>query len=84
MNDKPVPPHVFANNVLKQMIEHSFGDELVIEYADYQAMRVAFRSIGGLWTEIGDGNIVHMTLLAKVVTAWGQMPDRKLTSDEVI
>jgi hypothetical protein len=84
MNDKPTPPHVFANHVLKQMIGHSFGDDLVIEYDDYHALRVAFRSMGGLWTEIGAGNIVHLTLLAKIVTAWGQMPERENTSDQVI
>jgi hypothetical protein len=84
MNDKPAPPHIFANHVLKQMIEHAFGDDLVIDYDDYQALRVAFRSMGGLWTEIGNGNIVHLTLLAKVVSAWGQMPEREHTTDQVI
>ena len=84
MTDKPVPPHVFANHVLKQMVEHSFGGDLVIEYDDYHAMRVAFRSLGGLWSEIGAGNIVHLTLLGKVVTAWGQMPERESTTDTVI
>jgi hypothetical protein len=84
MSDKPAPPHHFANNVLKQMIEHSFGDDLLVTYEDYMALRVAFRSLGGLWTEIGDGNIVHLKLLGEVVTAWGQMPDRKHTGDRVI
>jgi hypothetical protein len=84
MNDKPLPPHIFAHNVLKQMIEHSFGNELVIDYADYQALRVAFRGAGGLWGEIAHGNVTHLALLGKIVSAWGMMPDRKRITDRVI
>ena len=84
MSDKPTPPHVFANHVIKQMISHLFGDTLVITYEDYEALRVAFRSLGGLWIEIGGGNIAHLSLLAKVLTTWGQMPDRKKSGERLI
>lgn len=84
MNDTPIPPHVFANRVLKQMIEHSFGDDLVIEYEDYQALRTAFRAGGGSWSEIVNGNPSHIMLVGKFVTAWGQMPGRRRTENRVI
>jgi hypothetical protein len=84
MNDKPTPPHVFANRVLKQIIEHSLGEDIEIEHQDYQALRIAFRYAGGLWDEIIHGNIDHIELLAKIVSAWGQMPGRKHTTDQVI
>lgn len=84
MNDKPLPPHVFANHVLKQMIEHSFGGDLVIEYEDYQVIRTAFRAGGGSWREIANGNPTHIELASKYVSAWGQMPERRSTKDRVV
>lgn len=84
MTDTPTPPHIFANHVIKQMIEHSFGGDLVIDFEDYQAIRVAFRSCGGRWLEIGQGSQAHIKLLSDAITAWGQMPDRKTTKDRLI
>ena len=84
MNDKPIPPHVFSNRVIKQMIEHAFGEDMEVDYKDYHALRVAFRSGGGKWDEIGKGNIVHINLLAKMISAWGQMPGRTRSGDKVI
>lgn len=82
MNDKPKPPLVFANYVLKQMIEHLFGEDMLIKQQDYQALRTAFRWVGGSWDEIGHGNITHIGLLQKFITAWGALPERKRTGDE--
>jgi hypothetical protein len=82
MDDKPKPPLVFANHVLKQMIEHSFGGDIIIKQADYSALRVAFRSAGGSWQEIGHGNMAHISLLGKFVSAWGNMPERERTGDQ--
>jgi hypothetical protein len=82
MNDKPTPPLVFANHVLKQMIEHLLGEDIIIKTADYTALRVAFRSAGGSWTEIGHGNIGHIELLSKFISAWGNMPERERTGDQ--
>ncbi len=84
MNDREVPPKQFANHVLKQTCAHMLADDIAVEADDYMAMRVAFRNLGGLWSEIADGNIVHLELLKKVVTAWGQMPGRKKRSEESI
>jgi hypothetical protein len=82
MNDKPKPPLVFANHVLKQMIEHMFGEDMLIKQADYTALRTAFRWAGGSWIEIGMGSMVHIGLLMKFITAWGNMDERKRTGEQ--
>jgi hypothetical protein len=82
MNDKPKPPLVFANHVLKQMIEHSLGEDIIIKQSDYQALRTAFRWAGGSWDEITHGNLDHIGLLQKFIVAWGQMPERERTGEQ--
>jgi hypothetical protein len=82
MNDKPKPPLVFANHVLKQMIEHLFGEDMLIKQADYEALRTAFRWVGGSWDEIGHGNMDQTTLLLKFISAWGNLPERSRTGDQ--
>lgn len=82
MNDKPKPPLVFANHLLKQMIEHSFGEDMLIKQDDYHALRTAFRWAGGSWIEVGEGNMVHIGLLQRFISAWGNMPERKRTGDQ--
>jgi hypothetical protein len=84
MNDREAPPKQFANNVLQQVASHMLADDIVVEPDDFMAMRVAFRSLGGTWTEVASGNIVHLELLKKVVTAWGNMPGRKHRSEETV
>lgn len=84
MSDTPTPPHLFANHVIQQMVAHLLGDDMVVEFEDYQAMRTAFRSVGGKWTEITAGNISQIKLLSEVVLAWSKMPNRKRKGDRVI
>jgi len=84
MNDREIPPKQFANHVLKQVCSHMLADDIVVEPNDYMAMRVAFRSLGGLWSEVAYGDIVHLELLKKVVTAWGNEPGRKHRSEETV
>jgi hypothetical protein len=80
--NEPKPPLVFANRVLKQMIEHLYGEDMLIKQADYKALRTAFRWSGGSWDEIGHGNIQHIEALQKFIKAWGDMPERKRTGDQ--
>lgn len=83
MNDREIPPKQFANNVLQQVCTHMLADDIIVEPDDFMAMRVAFRKLGGLWVEIALGHIVHLELLKKVVTAWGQMPGRKHRAEDI-
>lgn len=84
MNDREKPPSQFANHVIKQMAAHMLTEDMKIEANDYMVMRTAFRSCGGMWTEISAGNIVHLELLKNVVTAWGNMPGREMWSNEAV
>jgi hypothetical protein len=82
--DEPQPPIYFANHVIQQFVGHLFGDTLLVEAKDYMALRLVFRKLGGSWEQLQLGDIQQMDLLKKVVTAWGQMPDRKKQDAEEI
>ncbi len=84
MNDRPDPPRVFANRVIRQMIDHMLSEDMIAEPDDYITMRTAFRSSGGSWVGIGDGDVEQFDKLKKFVAAWGQMPQRKKHSDRII
>lgn len=77
-------PIIFANRVLQQLIEHSFGSDLVVEPEDYTALRVVFRNTGGNWERLWHGDITQLNLLNKIVVAWGKLPDRKHVSDTLV
>lgn len=84
MDDRPVHPLVFANHVIHQLVEHMVGEDVVIEPEDYTVLRVVFRKCGGQWHEITQGNLVHLELLKKIVSAWGRMPQRIREGDRLI
>lgn len=84
MDERTPHPRQFANHVIQLFVAHMLAEDMVIELDDYMAIRTAFRACGGTWGEISLGNIVHLELLKKIVTAWGNMPGRKKDSDEVI
>jgi hypothetical protein len=84
MDSTPAPPKVFANHVLKQLIQHLFGEDMIVRYEDYQALRVVFRHCGGSWASIEAGDLINFELLKKVVSSWGKMPERIRSSDRVI
>lgn len=84
MDDLKPPPKVFANHVIRQMVDHMFGETLVTEKADFMVIRTAFRSLGGAWGAISLGSLPHLELLKQVVTTWGQTPGRKNTTQEVV
>lgn len=84
MNDTEAPPLVFANHVLKQLVAHLLGEDMIVEYDDYMALRTVFRWCGGNWALLGEGDIVQLNLLAKIVSAWGQMPERTREGDRLI
>jgi hypothetical protein len=84
MNDTEKPPRQFANQVLKQVIQHLLTDDMVVEANDYASIRVTFRKLGGSWFDLSQGDITQIDLLKKVVTAWGALPNRKKVQDQVI
>jgi hypothetical protein len=83
--DVPVaPPNQLANRIIRQLVDHLFGEGMVILKEDYLALRAVYRQMGGTWASLVDGNNESIGLLEKIVTAWGQMPNRKTIDQEDI
>lgn len=83
MDDRPKPPKIFANRVIRQLIEHMFADDFKIKANDYMAIRVVYRKLGGSWDQLGLGSMKELELLSKVVQGWAQLPHER-KSDSVI
>lgn len=81
---KTSKPKVFANKVIKQMIEHILSEDMVVRLRDYLALRSVFRQCGGSWEKLVDGDQIHIELLKRIITEWGQMPGRKEKSDQLV
>lgn len=77
----PPPPLVFANRVIRQLVDHMLGEDLVTDDNDFLTIRLVFRWSQGNWEKVWDGDLLHNELLKNIVTAWGQMPGRKHDSE---
>lgn len=71
------PPLVFANRVIRMMMDHSAGEEVISLPEDYMAIRVVFRKLGGLWLSVMHGDVGHIKLIRRIIVAWGQQPHRR-------
>lgn len=71
------PPILLANRVIRQLSDNLLGKDLVILPQDYIELRTAFKKRGGSWYELSNGNITHLNMLVKILTTWGQLPNRK-------
>jgi len=78
------PPKIFANKVICQMVQHMISEDMLIEPRDYLALRSVFRRCGGSWEKFADGDQVQIELLKTIITGWGQMPERKKESDNLV
>jgi len=81
---KTSKPKVFANKVIRQMVQHMVSEDMVIEPRDYLAVRSVFKKCGGSWEKLVSGEQVHIELLKEIVSGWGQMPDRKKRSGQLV
>jgi len=82
--DQEQQPKILANKVIRQLIQHMVSDEIEPSWEDFAAIRVVFRQCGGSWDELIQGSIDTLNLLKNVVTAWGQMPRRKIEVKRMI
>jgi len=83
MECSPDPPLLFADRIIRQLVDHMLGADLIVEENDFQVIRSVFRSCSGSWEKILSGDPVHNELLKTVVTSWGQMPGRKKDMERV-
>jgi DNA topoisomerase-1 len=73
----PEPPLLFANRIIRQLVDHMLSEDLITEEVDFHVMRLVFRQCGGSWEQLLNGSPVQNELLKTVVTTWGKMPGRK-------
>jgi hypothetical protein len=84
MDESLQQPKVFANRIIRQLVQHMVAEDMVIDLQDYLAIRVVFRACGGSWIKFGEGDLKQFELLKAIVLAWGQMEDRRKSSDELV
>jgi hypothetical protein len=83
MDDELAPqPLVFAHKVIKQFVDHSFGEGIELSKNDYTVLRLAFRYMHGSWEQIWHGNPAHMQILKAVISNWGQTYAKPAESDD--
>lgn len=81
MEDTPKPPLVFANRVIRQLVDHALGDDCVLLPKDYMLIRTAFRWYKGSWEMLFQGDMAHNRLLANIIANWGKLPERQRRTD---
>lgn len=84
MDEALSQPKVFSNRIIRQLVQHLLAEDMVIDHKDYMAIRVVFRKCGGSWQKFYEGDLTQFELLKAIVTAWGQMPGRQKSSDQLV
>jgi hypothetical protein len=84
MDETPDKPKVFANRVVKQLVQHTVAEDMVITNDDYLAIRKVFRQCGGSWANLASGDQIQIELLKTIVSNWGKMPGRVKESDRIV
>lgn len=84
MMEEEITPKIFANRVILQVIRHMVSEDMKVEPRDYLALRSVFRRCGGSWEKISNGDQVNTELLKTLITAWGQMPERKKSVNQIV
>lgn len=82
--DTKETPKVFANRMIQMIIDHSLGEDTVVEPNDYLVIRTAFRNLGGTWEQIMLGNDQTINALKQVVSAWGNSPARQKKQPAIV
>ena len=70
-------PKLFANRVIRKMINNAAPGSLRVRGDDFLAMRTVFRSLGGTWEGIMSGDPKALRILQQVVTGWCTTPKPK-------
>jgi hypothetical protein len=77
----PDPPLLFANRIIRQLVDHMISDDIMLEDPDFDVLRKVFRQCGGVWEKFLNGDPLHNELLKTVVTVWSQMPGHEPKKD---
>lgn len=77
MDPPKKPPIVFANRVIRMLVDHLVDETVIIQPKDYIMMRVVFRKLKGSWQRLQAGDIMMARLMAQIAVSWGNMPGRE-------
>lgn len=83
MDCAPDPPLLFANRIIRQIVDHMVGGDTVTEDSDFNVIRHVFKQCGGKWESVLNGDPLHNELLKNVITAWSKSPGRKKDQERV-
>lgn len=78
----PKPPLVFANRVIRMLVDHLHGPDMMMTKEDYSQIRVTFRSKGGSWEPVWQGDTEQLDTLKAIVNVWAKMPERQREADQ--
>lgn len=76
-DDDRRPPLLFANRLIRMMVDHAGSEDMIILPDDYTVIRLLFRRAKGSWEKVSLGDVHHTRTLHTIVTAWSKMPERK-------
>jgi len=78
--DRRPEPLAFANRAIRQFVDNSVGEKCALLKGDYLVIRRVFRRLGGHWEKVVSGDPRHVSLLSRLVKAWGKrMKGRRMT-----
>jgi len=83
MDEERNTPLIFANRLIRMMVDHVGGEDMVVLPHDYTVMRVLFRKAKGSWEKVSHGDIVQTRTLNAIVSAWAKMPARNRQTEMI-
>lgn len=76
MTDTLPPPIHFANRLIRKLVDNLLGPDMMILPADYLLLRLAFKSRGGTWEGIIQGDMTTTRLIENLIVIWGKQDTR--------
>lgn len=77
------PPLIFSHRIIRQLVDHLIGEDVITEDQDFLSLRMVFKSRGGSWEKFLNGDIQQNKLLQDIVSAWAQLPGRKRKQETI-
>lgn len=77
-------PVLFANKVIRQLVDQFVDGDVAVLPDDYTKLRVAFRKLGGSWEAVVLGDIEETRRLLTIVKKWGKARKEESYEDRLI
>ena len=77
-------PFVFADRIIRQLVDHMVGEDTVTEDIDFLSIRQLYKIRKGSWEAFLNGDPSHNNLLKDIVVAWSKTPAGKKKKPETL